>query len=154
MDDENGSSKRDLRALLTGYSSRPATPIQKRSDAQLTQYEPGSGEGLTEIRQQLAKDPGNERLLDWLAFALYSNNELDEAVQVYQQLVDRAPDNTTYHYYLGNCFAKKGAVQRAIQEWKRVVQIDPYSRMGRKAAARAEQAGQLLRLVVPPEPEA
>jgi predicted Zn-dependent protease len=148
MDENDGSPKRDLRAILSGYASQPATPHQRRTDAALTEYERGSGEGIAEIRAQLEKEPGNEKLLDWLAFALYSNNDLDEAVVHYQKLVDRFPDNTTYHYYLGNCFAKKGQVQRAIVEWKRVVQIDPYSRMGRKAAARVEQASQLLRLVV------
>jgi len=145
MDENNPGAKRDLRSLLAGYGAKPTSPLQQRQDAQLTRYETGSGEGINEIRQALAKDPENEKLLDWLAFALYSNNELDEAMVLYLRLVDKSPANTTYHYYLANCHAKKGSVQKAIVEWKKVVHIDPYSKMGRKAQARVDQATLVLR---------
>ncbi|MBI4861497.1 MAG: tetratricopeptide repeat protein [Candidatus Riflebacteria bacterium] len=151
-DQDSNSGKRDLRSLLSGYGAKPSSPLQKRQDARLTQYEAGSGEGINEIRQALAKDPNNEKLLDWLAFALYSNNELDEAITLYARLSEKYQNNITYHYYLGNCYAKKGAVQKAIVEWKKVVQIDPYSKMGRKAQARVDQAQLILRRVMPENP--
>jgi tetratricopeptide (TPR) repeat protein len=152
MGGENTGNKRDLRSLLAGYGAKPASPLQQRQDAQLTRYEAGSGEGINEIRQALAKDPENDKLLDWLAFALYSNNELEEAVGLYARLVEKTPANTTYHYYLANCFAKKGHVQKAIVEWKKVVQIDPYSKMGRKAQARVDQAMLLLKRMMAQAP--
>jgi tetratricopeptide (TPR) repeat protein len=140
-------NKRNLRSLLTGYSAKPGDDVQKRQDAQLTQYEVGSGEGIQEIREQLKKDPNNETLRDWLAFSLYSNDDVDEAVQQYMFLIKMNPQKLTYHYYLANCFAKKGSIQKAVAEWQIVVRADPYSKMGRKAQARVDQAKQLLERV-------
>lgn len=148
-DSDEGGGKRDLRSLLEGYGSKPASDIQKKKDAQLTNYEAGSGEGLDEIRAALQKDPENDKLKDWLAFSLYSNNQVQEAIQIYIGLAGRHPENITYHYYLGNSYAKLGQVQRAIERWKEVVSIDPYGKMGRKAQARIDQAKKLLRAVHP-----
>ncbi len=132
--------KLDLRDLLKSSPKDSRTDLQKKIDGQITEYTEGSGEGIGEVRAMLEADPENLDLQDWLAFMLYTNNELDEAILIYKKLLARDHKSETQHYYLGNAYCKKGLVQLAIEEWKRVVLIDAESKLAKKAAVRIEQA--------------
>ena len=140
-------SEPDLRNLLKQASKKePAADaddeksLQRKIDGQITEYTQGSGEGIDEVRMMLKNDPDNLDLQDWLAFMLYTNNELDEAIDIYKRLLaaNHRPENQ--HFYLGNSYYKKGLTKLAIEEWKRVVELDPESKLGKKAKVRLEQA--------------
>jgi cytochrome c-type biogenesis protein CcmH/NrfG len=118
---------------------------QQRNDAKLTQYQKGSGEGVDELRQQLASDPDNLTVKEWLAFSLYTNNLFEEAVDHYRVLVEREPKKSSHAYYLANCYARKGKIQEAMMLWERVVLAGPTTSMGRKAKARFEEAQRILK---------
>jgi tetratricopeptide (TPR) repeat protein len=87
----------------------------------------------------LKNDPENLDLQDWLAFMLYTNNQLDEAIAIYKKLLGRNHKSETQHYYLGNAYCKKGLTQLAVEEWEQVVTLDPGGKLGKKAAVRIEQ---------------
>lgn len=118
---------------------------QQRSDATLTQYQKGSGEGVDELRQQLAADPDNLTVKEWLAFSLYTNGAFEEAVEHYRVLVEREPKKSSHAYYLANCYARKGRIQEAMLLWERVVLAAPNASMGRKAKARFDEAQRILK---------
>ncbi len=134
--------KLDLRDLLKTDPKDSRTDLQKKIDGQITEYTEGSGEGIEEVRDMLKNDPDNLDLLDWLAFMLYTNNQLDEAIEIYKNLLGKSHKSETQHYYLGNAFCKKGLVKLAIEEWKQVVALDADGKLGKKAAVRIEQAQQ------------
>jgi len=140
-------SEPDLKDLLKATPKREPSAdaedeetLQRKIDGQITEYTEGSGEGIDEVRMMLKNDPDNVDLQDWLAFMLYTNNELDEAIELYKKLLsaNHRPDNQ--HFYLGNAYYKKGLTKLAVEEWKRVVELDPESKMGKKAKVRLEQA--------------
>ena len=140
-------SEPDLRDLLRAAPKKePAADaddeksLQRKIDGQITEYTEGSGEGIDEVRMMLKNDPDNLDLQDWLAFMLYTNNELDEAIELYKKLLSANHRPENQHFYLGNAYYKKGLTKLAIEEWKRVVELDPESKMGGKAKVRLEQA--------------
>jgi tetratricopeptide (TPR) repeat protein len=102
--------------------------LQRKIDGQITEYTEGSGEGI------------DLDLQDWLAFMLYTNNQLDEAIELYKRLLTSNHRSENQHFYLGNAYFKKGLVKLAVEEWKRVVLLDPESKLGQKAKVRIEQA--------------
>lgn len=135
------TKKLDLRDLLKSNPKKDdRSDLQKKIDGQITEYTEGSGEGIEEVRAMLSADPENLDLQDWLAFMLYTNNQLDEAIEIYKKLLGQNHKSETQHYYLGNAYCKKGLIQLAIEEWKRVVEIDSESKLAKKAAVRIEQA--------------
>ena len=85
----------------------------------------------------------DERELEVRAFEHYLRNELEVATELYLDLVERSPLDARYHYYLGNCLAKRGNTEQAIRCWKRVVLIDPLTSLGRRAAARCDRSSRL-----------
>jgi len=98
-----------------------------------------ANEAVEMARKGLAADPANPRLKDWLAFNLYANNEVEEAIQLYGELLAANDENPEQHYYLGNCYYKIGDFMAAIAEWKRVIELTPDSRRGRKAQDRIQR---------------
>jgi tetratricopeptide (TPR) repeat protein len=108
-----------------------------RSDSVVSTYNRPHDAGAVEVaRKNLARDPGNPQLKDWLAFNLYAGNQLDEAIALYEELLAAKPDNSEQRYYLGNCYYKKGLWQKAVQEWRRVCDLAPQSYRAKKAADR------------------
>ena len=106
----------------------------------LTQYQEGTGEGITEIENKLKDDPNNPDLLDWLAFMYYSNNETEKAIATYVRALEVEPNNASQHYYLGNCYVKSGQAEKAVCEWRRVVALQP-NKYVRKAQERIGKVG-------------
>jgi hypothetical protein len=56
---------------------------------------------------------------------LYENGRYEEAIQVYQQLVDSDINNSVIFYNLGNAYFKQGDVGRAILNYERAARLTP-----------------------------
>ncbi len=112
--------------------------------ARLTNYEKGSGAGIEEIRELLRQDPENRQLKEWLAFSYYINDDYDEAIGLYLELIEENDTAPAPHYYLANSYYRNGYLEAAVEEWKRVVSICPDTMLGRKAAQRIEAVGRML----------
>ena len=119
-------------------------PAANAGQGVLTQYQEGTGEGISEIENKLKDDPNNPDLLDWLAFMYYSNNQLDKAIEIYQRALNLNYENEHQHYYLGNSFYKKGIIDRAIEEWEVVISLKPNSKIAQNAQERINKARQAM----------
>jgi tetratricopeptide (TPR) repeat protein len=102
----------------------------------LTHYRKGTGAGVDEIAELLRNDPGNRQLKEWLAFALYTNDMLDDAISTYLELIEDQDADPISHYYLANCYFKRGYPEAAREEWLRVVELAPESHLAEKANER------------------
>ena len=109
-------------------------------DGRLTVYKKGSGEGISEIQELLRADPTNRQLQEWLAFSYYTNDQLDEAIDLYLRIVERDEDDAMPHYYLANCYFKRGYVDLAREQWDLVVSLEPHSHLADKARVRIKSA--------------
>ncbi len=114
--------------------------LKRKVEGQITEYTQGDSEGIEEVKAMLEEDPDNVELQDWLAFMLYSNNLLDEAIELYKKLLAAGHRSDNQHFYLGNAYYKKGLVKLAIEEWKRVIELDPKGKLAEKARFRIERA--------------
>lgn len=123
-------------------AAAPSSGAANSGEGVLTQYQEGTGEGISEIENKLKDDPNNPDLLDWLAFMYYSNNQLDKAVEIYQRALNLNYENEHQHYYLGNSFFKKGISDRAIEEWEVVISLKPNSKIAQNAQERINKARQ------------
>jgi len=133
----------NLRSIFTG--SPKDEGIQRKKDEALTQYQAGSGDGIEEIKAQLAADPENEDIQEWLAFSYYSNEQVDEALELYVKLTESFPDKASHQYYLGNCYSKKEDHARAIAAYDRVLELEPASKMRKRAEARRTRSLRMLK---------
>lgn len=132
----------------TSRPAAPATPItgasaldqaRKKIDGQITEYTEATGEGIDDVEAMLSVDPDNPDLMDWLAFLYYTNNRLDEAIDLYRKLLALGHKPESQYFYLGNAYFRKGLRSLSIEQWKRCVEVAPTSSMARKAQARIEE---------------
>jgi len=114
--------------------------VRRKIDGQITEYTEGSGEGIDDVETMLKADPDNVDLQDWLAFLYYTNNRLDEAIDLYKKLLASGHKADTQYFYLGNAYYKKGLSQLAVEQWKKSLEVAPTGPMARKAQARIDEA--------------
>ncbi|MBI3892927.1 MAG: tetratricopeptide repeat protein [Candidatus Wallbacteria bacterium] len=129
------AGKAAVAAPAAAEPPKPASP----DPSMVTQYQPGTGEGIPELEEQLKQDPDNPDLLDWLAFMYYSNGKLEKAIETYQKAIALNYDNEHQHYYLGNSFYKLGNVERACEEWEVVIALKPDGKLAKNAEDRIEK---------------
>jgi len=123
--------------ILSGLpeSNKPDTDTGR-----LTTYKKGTGAGVDEIKELLKSEPDNRQLKEWLAFALYTNDMLDEAINTYLELIEVKDNDPISHFYLANSYFKAGYSDAAQEEWKRVSELSPDSAIAEKARNRIKSA--------------
>lgn len=82
-------------------------------------------QAIQEAEAALADDPENFKLLDWLAFMYYTNDQVDRAIEAYKKLLSRQPDAVDLFFFLGNCFYKVNLLPEAQYCWRRTLALDP-----------------------------
>jgi tetratricopeptide (TPR) repeat protein len=128
-------------AAAPAAAPEPSTPKPSTPDpGMVTQYQPGTGEGIGELEEQLKQDPENPDLLDWLAFMYYSNKKYQEAIDTYRRAIAINYDNEHQHYYLANSYYQLGQLERAIEEWEVVLELKPGSKLAHNAEERIEKS--------------
>ena len=123
-------------ATALDLSSGDVDDVTEVELGRLTHYRQGTGAGVDEIRELLKSDPNNRQLKEWLAFALYTNNLLDDAINTYLELIEDEDADPISHYYLANCYFKHGYTEAATEEWQRVIELAPESHLAKKAMER------------------
>lgn len=107
------------------------------ADHRVTQYNASPDTRMLDgIRQLLAKNPSDPDTQDWLAFTLYSNNLLDEAVLWYTRLITNGSRKEEHFFYCANALFKRGDVDRAVKLWRVASKLKPTSAIAKKSAAR------------------
>jgi tetratricopeptide (TPR) repeat protein len=67
---------------------------------------------------------------DTLGWAFYQKGVYQSAISMFEEAIKLAarhkePDNATYHYHLGLAYAKASQPALAIENFERVLKIDP-----------------------------
>jgi len=118
----------------------------ERDDSVVTGYSGVPSTGIEELRRLTDANPDNVDMKDMLAFMLYSNDRLDEALEVFHDLVDRGHNPGNQHLYLGNIYYRKGLTTMALLHWDKVRECAPSSPEAAKARERAARVRQGLSL--------
>lgn len=129
------SSIDSLKALLREDQDIPddAFASRKSDEVLTTQSRPRDLSAVSLARRNLAQDPANPNLKDWLAFNLYANDEVDEAIELYEELIASGHQNSDQFYYLGNAYYKRGDYEQALDAWRRVSDLAPGTKRAQKA---------------------
>jgi hypothetical protein len=96
---------------------------------------------LDGIKALIARNPEDPETQDWLAFSLYSNNLLDEAIEWYTKLITKGSRREEHFFYCGNAFFKKGDVAKAVKLWTVSAKIRPEGAIAKKSRLRIEKVG-------------
>jgi tetratricopeptide (TPR) repeat protein len=62
--------------------------------------------------------------LDWLAFMFFTHRRVEKAQAYYLRLVERAPENASYRFYLGEVYWMAGDRAKAREQWEQVMRLD------------------------------
>ena len=124
----------------------PIAETNSRTSAgRVTQYNMTMDSKMVQkLRQKAALNPNDRQTCEWLAFALYSNNLLEEATEYYLKLIDDFEPREEYYFYCANAFYKRGNIARAISMWLVAAKMAPDTMIARKSMARADRAEALL----------
>jgi tetratricopeptide (TPR) repeat protein len=76
------------------------------------------------FKEVLKLDSKNEEAMKSLAFLYYSNNQYDDAIGLFKELIKRKPDEDDYHYALSNCYYEKGSYQEAKEAIDKAIEYD------------------------------
>jgi len=130
------------------HTTNPAAGPPKSPQAgRVTQYGRTTDSRLLDkLRERARTAPDDQATLEWLAFALYSNDLLDEAIRCYERCIERHPPRDEYYFYCANALYKQGSMARAIGMWHVAAAMQPGSVIAAKSAARAARAEHALLL--------
>ena len=84
---------------------------------------------------QMAKSQAPEQpaFNDTLGWIYYKKDLVEQAVPLFEQSLEKDPDNAMTHYHLGMAFAKAGEDSKAITELKKALTLDPNLATGNEA---------------------
>jgi len=69
--------------------------------------------------------PDLDEVSDTLGWIYLKKNLSDNAIEIFQDLVSKAPANSTFRYHLGMAFSQKGDKPRAIKELQQALRSNP-----------------------------
>lgn len=84
----------------------------------LQQWQPA----VAVYRKILAREPGQEMVVQYLADSLSRLNRYDEAIRLYRVLADRHPDRPGYWKVIGDLATAKGDDEVALASYSKAVQ--------------------------------
>jgi tetratricopeptide (TPR) repeat protein len=90
--------------------------------------EGGSGDldqALTYAQRAKQALPNLSEVSDTLGWIYLKKNMSDNAMDIFQGLVDKMPDNSTYRFHLGMAYAQKGDKPKALKELQQALRSSP-----------------------------
>jgi Flp pilus assembly protein TadD len=90
--------------------------------------ESGSGDldqALTYAQRAKQIMPSLPEISDTLGWIYLKKNMTDNAMDIFQDLVNRMPGNSTYRFHLGMAYAQKGDKPKAIRELQTALRSSP-----------------------------
>jgi tetratricopeptide (TPR) repeat protein len=90
--------------------------------------ENGSGDldqALTYAQRAKVAMPNLSEVSDTLGWIYLKKNMSDNAMDIFQGLVDKMPGNSTYRFHLGMAYAQKGDKPKAIKELQQALRSSP-----------------------------
>ena len=87
-------------------------------------FEKGQKDKGTQFLKKAAIVNPSEKNLTLLAYSYQSDNKLNEAINIYRQLIDNKSSNKDIHYNLGLCLLGSGKNNEAIDAFRTTIEID------------------------------
>ena len=90
--------------------------------------------GLTEIlRRDYSTDP---RVLHAVGLVYFNFNRLEDAEVVFKQVAQLSPNSVTPYFYLGRVYERVAKMPLAVEQYKRVVKLEPEGDFAHRATVR------------------
>ncbi len=74
------------------------------------------------------------------AIKLQQENKLDEALELYKKAIASQPNEASYYYAIGTCYAGKNSLSEAITNYKKAISLNPQEPSFKQALKQATQA--------------
>ncbi len=94
-------------------------------------------EAINALANVLRVDPGNIKLRFKLANELYRAGKLNSALHHYKELHKFYPKNVDFLLNMGVVYAEMDSLDRAIEMWKKVLELDPQNELARENLRKA-----------------
>jgi Flp pilus assembly protein TadD len=82
-------------------------------------------QALTYAQRAKQVMPNLPEVSDTLGWIYLKKNMSDSAMDIFQELVEKMPQNATYRYHLGMAYAQKGDKVKALRELQQALRIGP-----------------------------
>jgi tetratricopeptide (TPR) repeat protein len=82
-------------------------------------------QALTYAQRAKQNLPNLSEVSDTLGWIYLKKNMSDNAMDIFQGLVNKTPGNSTYRFHLGMAYAQKGDKPKALKELQRALQSSP-----------------------------
>jgi tetratricopeptide (TPR) repeat protein len=90
-------------------------------------------EAVGYLEQAVALKPDDVAARTNLAMAHYTSGDIETAVRLLVQVIERDPGNQLAHFQLGAAFADAQLFEEALSEWRAVIAADPETAAGKQA---------------------
>ncbi|MBU2628509.1 MAG: tetratricopeptide repeat protein, partial [Proteobacteria bacterium] len=82
-------------------------------------------QGKTALKQAIEKNPAFVTPYMTLASVLTSENNIDQAIDMYQSLIEKRPDQPAPHSLIGTLYEKQHKLDLAEEHYKKALDINP-----------------------------
>jgi tetratricopeptide (TPR) repeat protein len=120
-----GDVNRSLSEYRELYQERPGDLRVKKKFVQLLIQTERLDEARKLTDEMLKSNPTDDDALVYRSQLQISAGDLTDAQQTLQTVVANAPDNIEAHYALGVALQKQGSPERAENEWRQALRLDP-----------------------------
>ncbi|MFQ5648689.1 MAG: SpoIIE family protein phosphatase [bacterium] len=111
---------------LEGSTANGDTRTFRLVQAGIDQYRNNDYESAIQTFRQVVKQfPDQKEAYNLLGNAYFRNNMLPEAIEIYERLAKLDADSTTTLENLGFIHFKQGAYDRAVAQWRKILQKNP-----------------------------
>lgn len=137
-----GQIPQAVAAYRKALEINPNTPIAMNNLAYLLSEHGGDLDEAQKLAQlALQRVPQQQYIADTLGWIFYKKNDLESALQIFQNLVKKYPEEPAFRYHLGAVLLKKGQKAQARAELQSALQSKPPADMEKKIRELLSQAG-------------
>ena len=124
--DANGRRQEATQAYEQAIKLDPRNAIALNNLAFLLAENGGDlDQALTYAQRAEQMMPSMNEVSDTLGWIYLKKNLSDNAMDIFERLCQRVPDNSTYRYHLGLALSQKGDKPRAIKELQQALRSNP-----------------------------
>jgi tetratricopeptide (TPR) repeat protein len=124
----NADRKKEARAIYEQAIKQDPQDGMALNNLAFMMAEGGSGDldqALTYAQRAKQVLPNWSEVSDTLGWIYLKKNMSDNAMDIFQALVNQKPDNSTYRFHLGMAYAQKGDKPKALQELQKALHSSP-----------------------------
>lgn len=137
-----GQIPQAVAAYRKALEINPNTPIAMNNLAYLLSEHGGDLDEAQKLAQlALQRVPQQQYIADTLGWIFYKKNDLESALQIFQNLVKKYPEEPAFRYHLGAVLLKKGQKVQAKAELQAALENKPPADMEKKIRELLSQAG-------------